>query len=161
MFSVPLLSICRLSSASSSTSSASATLRAISLWMAKTFSTPFSKVLAHRFSSLAPFVSWTETRSFLPAFLTVPSRMVSTSSSRAIWLTLSLVPLYLTTEGLAITPRFAMLDRVVISSSVIPSAKYSSLLSGLRFSRGRTARRCLCLETCPAGRLSSQGSATL
>src|SRR2546422_599750 len=51
------------------------------------------------------------------------------------------VDLYRATDVRAITRKLAILDNVEMSSSVMPSAKYSSLLSGLILDKGSTAMR--------------------
>src|SRR5207245_8505230 len=70
-------------------------------------------------------------------------------------------PLYLIMDVRAITPRLLILESVAISSSVMPSEKYSSLGLGLMFANGRTAIRFL--SSCVDGEIlsSCQGSATL
>ena len=83
------------------------------------------------------------TRNLFWPFRTLPSKTVPTSSSRAISAMRTFSFLNLITEVLAITRRSCIRDTVVISSSVSPSAKYSSCGSGLRFMRGRMAIRLL------------------
>ncbi len=80
-------------------------------------------------------------RSRLPAFLTLPSSTEPTSSSEPIWETDFDPDLYWLTEVRAMTRSSRILERLLINSSVRPSAKYSSLGSGLMFARGSTARR--------------------
>src|SRR5713226_3347033 len=66
-------------------------------------------------------------------------------------------PLNLMAEVLATTLRPPILDRTAISSSVIPSEKYSSEGSGLMFAKGRIA---ILLVSCSVGGMvlaSSQG----
>ena len=75
----------------------------------------------------------------LPAFLTLPSRTVPAESSRPISPTGITVSLYLITEVREMTLSSLILETVEISSSVIPSTKYLSLGSALRFASGRIA----------------------
>ncbi len=70
---------------------------------------------------------------------TLPSRIVPTLSSLPMSLTGLAVPLYLITEVRAMTLRPAILETVDMSSSVMPSEKYSSLGSALILASGRTA----------------------
>ena len=78
-------------------------------------------------------------RTWLPTRRTEPSTTASTFNSRAIWGSGLRVPLYCMTEVREITRSALILDRLVISASVIPSAKYSCSGSPDRFSNGRTA----------------------
>src|SRR5205809_251982 len=78
-------------------------------------------------------------RNLPPAFLTLPSRIVPTLSSRPISPTLLLASLYFITDVLAITFRPRIDERVLMISSVRPSAKYSSCWSELMIASGRAA----------------------
>jgi hypothetical protein len=78
-----------------------------------------------------------------PALRTLPSRMVPTCSSRPISATPLPVSLYCITEVRAITERSCNRDSFEISSSVIPSEKYSSSGSALMLANGSTATRYL------------------
>ncbi len=69
------------------------------------------------------------------------TRTVSTLGSLPVSMTGLGIPLYHMMEVRAMTLKPAILDRVEMSSSVMPSEKYSSLGSGLIFVKGRTARR--------------------
>ncbi len=72
-------------------------------------------------------------------WVTVPSISASTFSSRPIWGTGFVVRLYRITEVREMTRSPGTLPSCVISSSVMPSAKYSWLGSPERFSSGSTA----------------------
>ena len=74
-----------------------------------------------------------------PERTTDPSTMASTLSSRAICARGLCDPLSCITEVRDTMRRFGIFASSVISSSVIPSAKYSSLVPGDRSSRGNTA----------------------
>ena len=104
--------------------------------------------------------SWVVTRIRFPAFLKLPSRIEPTPSSLPISPTFFEVPLYPITEVLEITLRPLIPETVEITSSVIPSAKYSSLGSGLKLAKGRTAMRCSSAAGISAP-CCSQGSTTL
>ena len=84
-------------------------------------------------------MSWTLMRTFIPAFLTLPSSIVPTLSSGRISCMLLPPPLYFMTEVREITVSSGILEIAEMSSSVIPSAKYSSFGSGLMLANGRTA----------------------
>ena len=84
-----------------------------------------------------------------PTFLTLPSRTVPAPSSLKTSLRGLGFFLYRITDVLEITSIPRMLDIVEMSSSVIPSAKYSSFGSGLMFTNGSTANL---LESGSAGR---------
>ena len=78
-------------------------------------------------------------RTRLPERRIVPSTTASTFSLGAISLSGFRVPLYCITEVREITRSAPTLPSSVITSSVIPSAKYSCSLSPERFSSGSTA----------------------
>ncbi len=79
------------------------------------------------------------TRTRLPARSTVPSTTASTFSSPAIAPSDLRVPLYDITEVREITRNLPIFARSVMSSSVMPSTKYSCCGSLERFSSGRIA----------------------
>ena len=118
-------------------------LFAISLWIVKTSDKSRSYSRAQRCSSVDASISWAVIRILLPDLRTLPSRMVPTPSSPQISEIGFLVALYRAIDVLAITPSPAILESLEISSSVIPSAKYSSAGSALMFAKGNTAIRAL------------------
>ena len=79
------------------------------------------------------------TRTLFPAILVLPSSTDPTPSSLPISATDFGVPLYLAVEVLAMTFSSWTWEMAVISSSVTPSAKYSSYWSWLMLVNGRTA----------------------
>ena len=79
----------------------------------------------------------------LPAFLTLPSIREPAFNSFPTSAALFCEPLYFMTDVLAMTVSCLTPERDVISSSVIPSAKYPSSRLELRFAKGRTAIRLL------------------
>ena len=98
-----------------------------------------SKLCAQRCLSLRVSISWAVMRTRSPDRTTDPSTMASTLSSRAICASGLRVPLSCITDVRETTRRFGIFASSVISSSVIPSAKYSSLVPGDRSSSGKTA----------------------
>ncbi len=84
--------------------------------------------------------NWAVIRTRVPERMTDPSTMPSTLSSLAISGSVFFVPLYCIAEVRETTRRVSILDRFVISVSVMPSAKYSCSGSRERFSSGSTAR---------------------
>jgi hypothetical protein len=79
------------------------------------------------------------TRSRCPARRTLPSTTVATFSRCPISRTSAFLPLNAKAEVRAATRSPDTLPSAVMSSSVIPSAKYSFSRSGLRLVKGRTA----------------------
>src|SRR6267143_839346 len=115
--------------------------------MAKMSCKSRSYTWAHRCSSVRASINWTVIRTLFPALRTLPSSSVLMSSSRPISATDFVAPLYFIAEVRAMTLRPPTFESVVMSSSVIPSAKYSSPGSRLILARGRTTKRCLSLAT--------------
>src|SRR5438093_1844939 len=78
-------------------------------------------------------------RTWLPAFVTLPSRTAPTLSFVPMVRTSSFLPLKANDEVRAATYNPETLDSVVIRSSVMPSLKYSFSLSELMLTNGSTA----------------------
>ena len=87
-------------------------------------------------------------RSRSPALRTLPSRIVPACSSRPISAMLLPVSLYCMIEVRAITVRSCSRDSLEISSSVMPSEKYSFSASALMLTNGSTAMRYLSKGAC-------------
>ena len=100
-------------------------------------------------------MSWTEILTLLAAFLTLPSTRVSAASSFAMSMTPFELVLYCMAEVLDMTLSRSIVDRAVMSSSVIPSAKYSFSGSELMFLNGRIAIVCLSGTSSPCFRSSA------
>src|ERR1700722_14879149 len=100
-------------------------------------------------------MSWTEILTRLAAFLTLPSTRGSPPSSFAMSMTPFELVLYCMAEVLDMTLSRSMVDRAVMSSSVIPSAKYSFSGSELMFLNGRIAIVCLSGTSSPCFRSSA------
>ena len=84
-------------------------------------------------------MSWAVILTLFPAFLTLPSSRLPTFSSLPTSEAPFWDPLYFITDVLAMTVNCLTPESDVISSSVIPSAKYPSSGSELRLVKGRTA----------------------
>src|SRR5712671_3036865 len=78
-------------------------------------------------------------RTSLPWRRTLPSSTVATTSSSAIFRTLTFLPLKAKAEVRDTTRTPSTLASALITSSVIPSEKYSSSFSRLMFTNGSTA----------------------
>src|SRR5438552_750329 len=111
----------------------------MSVCILKTSSSSLSYFCAQMGASLPTSISCTLIRSLAPAFLTLPSRIVPTLSSRPISPTLLFTCLYFMTDVLAITLSPGIEESVLMISSVRPSAKYSSCWSELRIVNGSAA----------------------
>src|SRR5437667_406626 len=89
--------------------------------------------------SVGAWMSCAVSRTRSPERITAPSTTASTFSSRAISGSDFLVALYCAAEVWEITRRRPILARFVVSSSAIPSARYSCDGSPERFCSGKTA----------------------
>src|SRR5439155_352359 len=78
-------------------------------------------------------------RNLLPALATLPSSKWLTCSSSPIFWMSSFLPLNANDEVRALTCKPVIFESAVINSSLTPSLKYSSALSALMFTNGRTA----------------------
>src|SRR6516164_6972579 len=93
---------------------------------------------AHRCASVAASISWALTRSWLPDRLTLPSSTYRTPNSRLICFVSTGLFRYANAVFREITNIFEILDKSVVRSSVIPSAKYCCSRSSLRLVKGST-----------------------
>src|SRR6266849_2271199 len=119
--------------------SASAMERASSSSTAKTFSSLRSYVFDHRWYPSAALTSWATMRRSFPSRRTLPSSTVATASSSPIFRTLSFFPLKANAEVRETTRTPSTLASALITSSVMPSEKYSSSFSRLMLTKGSTA----------------------
>src|SRR5207245_11396074 len=99
----------------------------------------------------------TAIRILLPDFLTLPSRTDPTSSSFPMSPTFLPVPLNVIAEVLEMTLSSLMFEMLEMSSSVKPSAKYSSLGSEDMLASGSTTIRRLSICTGGVGRALALG----
>src|SRR5205807_1307011 len=127
------------SSSDSSALGAAAMWSATSGWIPKRSVTCRSYVSAQRCRSFSASMSWATMRTRSPARRTLPSSSVAASSRAAISLRLCSRCLNAITDVREITLRARIFDRCAMTSSVIPSAKYSFSRSALRFRNGKTA----------------------
>ena len=109
----------------------------MSLWTENTSLRSRLYVSVQSCSSLSVSTSSTDIRTRFPEVLTLPSISDPTLSSWPIRRAEAFSPLNRIAEVLATTLSPRILDRTVISSSVIPSEKYSSAGSGLMLANGR------------------------
>ena len=129
----------RSSSGLSSARSAAAICSATSDWMAKMSVSWRSYVSAQRCRSVSASISWATIRTRSPTRRTLPSSRVAAESrapiSRRLWSRF----LNIITEVREMTLSDRIFESCAMTSSVIPSAKYSFSGSPLRLRNGSTA----------------------
>ena len=121
---------------------------AISFWIANTSFNSRSYVSDHLCESSRASMSCAVILKRLPDCRTLPSRTQPTPSFAAISRTFAVVPLKVNADVRDVTRRPWSRLRALISSSVMPSEKYSLAGSALMFTNGSTAIAGVLIERC-------------